>query len=54
MLASPCTGDDPVQGDPIAVIPNDLLAAELTRAHESMVAATVYANPEQPVAYWHL
>jgi hypothetical protein len=46
MLAAPCAGDVPVKGDPIAVIPNDLLAAEVARTHESMVAATVSANSE--------
>jgi hypothetical protein len=39
MLAAPRARDTPVQGDPIAVIPNDLLAAEPTRPHEAMVVA---------------
>jgi hypothetical protein len=38
-----------VQSDPITVIPNNLLAAELTRAHESMLAATGSANSEATV-----
>jgi hypothetical protein len=46
MLAALCAGNDPVKGDPIAVIPNDLLAAELTRPHEPMAAATGSAISE--------
>jgi hypothetical protein len=41
MLAAARAGDDPVECDPIAVIPNDLLAAKFTRPHMAMVVAMV-------------
>jgi hypothetical protein len=46
MLAATCARGDPVKGDPIAVIPNDLLAAELTSPHRLMVAT----NSRAPAA----